>query len=114
MSISYVRPVRLSVTDSLPPSGATPSAPAFASVWVLMVLPLRSRSVQGMVETRPSQPSLLLGRANRLDPVAAADFPDRRREVIADGAGREVQGAGDVGHRRVLARGGQHVVLARG
>jgi hypothetical protein len=43
------------VTDSVPlPSAATPSAPAFASVWVLMVLPVLSLSVGQMVKTAPS------------------------------------------------------------
>src|SRR5919198_6055585 len=114
ISTSYVRPVRLSVTERVPlPSRATSAPAAFVSVSVLIGLPLAVAVPYPDGRPHRSQPPLVLGGADRLAAVARPGLADRRREVVAHGPRREVQGRRDVGHRGVLARGGQHLVLAR-
>src|SRR5919198_436113 len=114
ISTSYVRPVRLSVTDSVPlPSRATSAPAACVSVSVLIGLPLAVAVPYPDGRPQRSQPPLVLGGADRLAAVARAGLADGRREVVAHGPGREVQCRRDVGHRGVLARGCQHLVAAR-
>src|SRR5919198_205382 len=114
ISTSYVRPVRLSVTDSVSlPSRATSAPAACVSVSVLIGLPLAVAVPYPDGRPQRSQPPLVLGGADRLAAVARPGLADGRREVVAHGPGREVQCRRDVGHGGVLARGGQHLVLAR-
>src|SRR5919198_512151 len=107
ISTSYVRPVRLSVTDSVSlPSRATSAPAACVSVSVLIGLPLAVAVPYPDGRPQRSQPPLVLGGADRLAAVARPGLADGRREVVAHGPGREVQCRRDVGHGGVLARGG--------
>src|SRR5919204_2800873 len=78
ISTSYVRPVRLSVTESVPlPSWATSAPAACVSVSVLIGLPL-AVAVYPDGRRQRSQPSLVLGGADRLRAVARAGLADGR------------------------------------
>ncbi|EXU85738.1 hypothetical protein P354_06965 [Streptomyces noursei PD-1] len=61
-----------------------------------------------------SEPALVAGRADRLGAVAGAGLLDGEREVVADGALREVQRGGDLGVGGAVRGGVQHLALAVG
>ncbi|SCD81932.1 ATP-binding cassette, subfamily C [Streptomyces sp. TverLS-915] len=63
------------------------------------------RELTGAFAPPASQPAGLLGQPDGVQPVARAGLADRGREVVADGAGREVQTPRYPGHR--LALGGE-------
>ncbi|SCF47612.1 ATP-binding cassette, subfamily C, partial [Streptomyces sp. LcepLS] len=63
------------------------------------------RELTGAFAPPASQPAGLLGQPDGVQPVARAGLADRGREVVADGAGREVQAPRYPGHR--LALGGE-------
>ncbi len=60
------------------------------------------------------EPAARVGRPHRLDPVARAGLGDRRGQVVAHRPLGQEQLAGDVGHRRAVARRHQDVALAAG
>ena len=72
--------------------------------------PDRCRSSNGQVTSQPA----VVGDRRRLDAVAGARLGDRRGEVVAHRALRQVQRAGDVGDRRPAARRDEDVALAVG
>ena len=78
-------------------------------LWVLVVV-----GVNLAARLRRLEPAAGGGDLDRLGAVGRAGLADRRRQVVADGAGGEVHAAGDHGDGRAVGGGAEHLGLALG